>query len=124
MKTLAAVLVASALGGAARYGLGGVLARRNPAAFPWETFIVNVTGAFVLGLLFSLLTERIGAPPWLRAALLIGFLGSYTTFSTWTLETVRLAEEGAYAAALTNIGGSVAAGVGATLAGLMLGRAL
>lgn len=124
MRTVLAVALASALGGLARYGVGGALARRMPASFPWETFVINVTGAFILGLLFTVFTERVGAAPWVRAATMIGFLGSYTTFSTWTLESYRLLEDGAYGLALANLFGSLALGLGATYAGVVVGRAL
>jgi fluoride exporter len=95
-----------------------------PASFPWETFVINVTGAFVLGMLFTVFTERFGVAPWLRAATMIGFLGSYTTFSTWTLESYRLLEDGAYGLALANLFGSLAVGLGATYAGVVVGRAV
>lgn len=84
---LAVAAAASALGGLARYLAGGFLANRSSGGFPWETFIVNITGAFVLGFLFTLFSDRLVVAPWLRTALLVGFLGSYTTFSTWTLES-------------------------------------
>ena len=120
MRMLVAVALASALGGLARYALGGVIARRA-AGFPWgETFVINVTGAFVIGLLATLFAERFVVAPWVRAALLVGFLGSYTTFSTWTLESWRLIEDGAHALALANL----LAGIAATWAGIVCGRML
>ncbi|HXV96741.1 MAG TPA: CrcB family protein [Gaiellaceae bacterium] len=82
MRVIIAVAAASALGGLARYLIGGVIANRSSGAFPWETFLVNITGAFVLGFRFTLFSDRLVVDPWLRAALLVGFLGSYTTFST------------------------------------------
>jgi CrcB protein len=124
VRIAVAVGLASALGGLCRYGLGGTIARRNSGAFPWETLLVNLSGAFVLGLLFVVSTERYAVAPWLRAAVLVGFLGSYTTFSTWALESWRLIEDGAYGVALANLLGSVAAGVAATYAGIVLGRAV
>ena len=124
MRVVFAVGVASALGGLCRYAIGGAVARRNSSAFPWETFLVNVTGAFVLGLLFVLSTERYTVAPWIRAAVLVGFIGSYTTFSTWTLESWRLIEDGAYGVALANLFGSLAAGLAATYAGIVVGRVL
>jgi CrcB protein len=124
LRVVFAVGLASALGGLSRYTLGGAIARRNSNAFPWETFLVNVSGAFVLGLLFVVSTERFAVAPWLRAAVLVGFIGSYTTFSTWTLESWRLIEDGSYGIALANLFGSVAAGVAATYAGIVLGRVL
>ena len=124
MRVVLAVGLASALGGLARYGLGGAIARRSTSAFPWETFAINMSGAFVLGALFVVSTERFAVAPWLRAAALVGFLGSYTTFSTWTLESWRLVEDGAYGVALANVLGSVAAGIAATYAVIVLGRML
>jgi CrcB protein len=75
-------------------------------------------------MLFTVFTERFGVAPWLRAATMIGFLGSYTTFSTWTLESYRLLEDGAYGLALANLFGSLAVGLGATYAGVVVGRAV
>jgi CrcB protein len=124
VRIVFAVGFASALGGLCRYGIGGAIARRNSSAFPWETFLVNTTGAFVLGLLFVVSTERYAVASWLRAAVLVGFIGSYTTFSTWTLESWRLMEDGAYGVALANLLGSLVAGVTATYAGIVLGRVL
>jgi CrcB protein len=122
MRVLAAVAVASSLGGLARYLIGGAVAVRSSGAFPWETFLVNITGAFVLGLLFTLFTDALAVAPWLRSALLVGFLGSYTTFSTWTLESYRLLEDGAHGYALANLLGGLVAGMLATYAGVVVGR--
>jgi fluoride exporter len=124
VRIVLAVAVASAFGGLARYLAGGVIANRSSGGFPWETFVVNITGAFVLGLLFTVFSDRLVVAPWLRTALFIGFLGSYTTFSTWTLESYRLLEDGAHAYALANLLGSLVAGVLATYAGVVLGRAV
>jgi CrcB protein len=84
-----------ALGALARYGLEGVVSRRLPTSFPWGTFVVNVSGALVLGFLLTLMTEQLTTAPWLRSALTIGFLGAYTTFSTLQYEPYRLLEDGA-----------------------------
>jgi fluoride exporter len=123
VRTIVAVAVASALGGLARYLLGGVLARAG-TSFPWETFVINMTGSFVLGFLFTLFVEVTPTPGWARAAVLVGFLGSYTTFSTFELESFRLLEDGAYASALGNILGSLICGLAAVYAGIVLARAL
>lgn len=116
------IAIAGALGALARYALDGLVARRSPGAFPWGTFAVNVSGSFLLGFAFTLLTERLAVAPWLRSALTIGFIGSYTTFSTLSLETYRLAEDGAWALAAANVAGSVAAGLLALYGGIVLGR--
>src|SRR5687767_3911179 len=96
VRTVVGIAVAGALGALARYGLEGVVSRRSPGAFPWGTFVVNVTGAFVLGFLFTLMTERLETAPWLRSTVTIGFLGAYTTFSTLAFESYRLGEDGAW----------------------------
>lgn len=87
MRTVAGIAIAGALGALARYGLEGVVGRRTGGQFPWGTLVVNVTGAFVLGLFFTLATERWAAAPWLRSSVTIGFLGAYTTFSTLSFES-------------------------------------
>jgi CrcB protein len=86
--------------------------------------VINVSGSFVLGLLFVLLTERYRPDAWLRSGLTIGLLGAYTTFSTLTLETYRLLEDGAYGLAFANALGSLAAGLVAVYAGIVVGRAV
>jgi CrcB protein len=122
--TIVGIAVAGALGALARYGLEGFVSTRTGGGFPWGTFVVNVTGAFVLGLVFTVLTERWTADPWLRSTLTIGFLGAYTTFSTLSFESYRLLEGGAVGLAVANLFGSCAAGLGAVYVGVVLGRAL
>jgi CrcB protein len=117
-----AIAVAGALGALTRYWLDGVVSRRAGGGFPWGTLTINVTGSFLLGLLFTLLTERYRVDPWLRSALTIGFLGAYTTFSTLSLETYRLLEDGALGLALANALGTLAAGLAALYVGVVLGR--
>src|SRR5437773_712562 len=98
--------------------------RGEPARFPWATFVVNVSGSFLLGLVFTLLTERAALAPWVRASVSIGFLGAYTTFSTLSLESYRLLETRSYSLAAANVLGSAAAGLLALYGGVVLGRAL
>jgi fluoride exporter len=124
MRTAVAIAVAGALGALARYGLEGLVSRRVPGAFPWGTFAVNVTGAFVLGFAFTVMTEQFTVAPWIRGAVTIGFLGAYTTFSTLSFETYRLAEDGALGLAAANALGSLAAGLTAVYLGVVAGRAL
>jgi CrcB protein len=90
--------------------------------FPWGTLVVNVTGSFLLGVLFAASAERDILPAAIRAPVLIGFIGAYTTFSTLVLESWRLVEDGSYVAAFANIGGSVVIGMIAVVAGLAIGR--
>jgi|SRR5579862_4797139 len=124
MRTIVGILVAGALGALARYGLDGFVSRRTSGSFPWGTFVVNVTGAFVLGLLFTALTDRWSVSPWIRTSITIGFLGAYTTFSTFMLESYRLASDRALGLAMLNLAGSVVAGMGAVYLGVVAGRAL
>jgi fluoride exporter len=124
MRTVIGIAIAGALGALARYGLDGGVSRRTGGAFPWGTFVVNVSGSFFVGLLFTLLTDRWLVAPWLRSTLTIGLIGAYTTFSTLSLESYRLLEDGAYAIAVANLFGSLLAGVGAVYAGVVLGRLL
>jgi CrcB protein len=121
---VAGVAIAGALGALARYALGGWIANRIPSPFPWETFAINVSGSFVLGFVFVLLTERFLPHPVLRTALTVGFLGAYTTFSTFSLETFRLIEDGAIGLAAANVLASVAAALLAVYLGVVVGRAV
>lgn len=122
MPISVAIAVAGALGALVRYWLDGVVSRRTGGGFPWGTFAVNVTGSFLLGLVFTLLTQRYHVDPWLRSGVTIGFLGAYTTFSTLSLETYRLFEDGATGLAALNAVGSLAAGLAALYVGVVLGR--
>ncbi len=113
-----AVLIGGA-GSVLRFLVDGAVSARRGRAFPYGTMVVNVTGAFLLGLLAALtLTET--------EALLAGTaaVGSYTTFSTWMLETQRLTEERQYRSAAANVAVSLALGLGAAALGELLGTAL
>jgi CrcB protein len=124
MRTLVALAIAGALGTLARYGLEGWVSERTGAGFPWGTFVVNITGAFLLGLVFTAMTERLTLAAWVRSVVTIGFFGAYTTFSTLSFETFRLAEDGQVFLALANSLGSLAAGLVAVYGGVLLGRAV
>ncbi len=112
------------LGAVARYQLDGLISRHAEGPFPWGTFVVNLSGCFVLGLLSTLLINRLVADSALRTALTVGFLGAYTTFSTFTLQGVRLADDGAVALAITYVATSVVLGLLAAWAGMTVGRAI
>ncbi len=109
-------------GAIARYGIDSVVTGRLGAGFPWGTLLVNASGSFALGVLFVLSQDRTDLPAEIRGPVLIGFLGAYTTFSTFMLESWRLMESGAWIAATANLGGSLAIGMAALLAGLVVGR--
>ena len=120
MTTLLLVALGSALGAPARYLLDRLIQGRHDRVLPWGTWTINVTGSFLLGLLFGL-ASRSGWDGRILAAAGTGFLGSYTTFSTFTWETVRLVEERAYVAAVANVTLSLVAGLAAVSAGVALG---
>jgi CrcB protein len=97
---------------------------RVGGAFPWGTFLVNVSGSFLLGVLYAVIAERSLLPEEMRGPLLIGFIGAYTTFSTYMLETWRLVEAGSIGTALAYVLGSVGVGLIAVVLGLGIGRAI
>ena len=111
-------------GAVARWLIDGWVSERNPSAFPLGTLVVNLTGSFLLGVLFAWVIERNVLPADVRAPVMIGFIGAYTTFSTFMLESWRLVEDGAWALATANLVGSVVLGLVAVVAGLAVGRAL
>jgi CrcB protein len=122
--TYALVAVFGAAGAISRYALDGWISDMTHGQFPWGTFVINLLGAFALGIVVALTTERLLLSPNWRVALGIGFLGSFTTFSTYAYESVKLAEDGAVGLALVNSVGMVALGLLAAVLGLALGRTL
>jgi CrcB protein len=120
---LAGIAVGGALGALARYGIDELL-ERHSGLFPWGIFVVNVSGAFLIGVAVEVMEPRFEDVTWVRTAVVTGFLGAYTTFSTFTLDTYRLLEAGDSGTALLNALGSVAAGLVAVWLGLRVGRAL
>jgi CrcB protein len=118
------IAIGGAAGAVARYALDAWVSSRTSPEFPFGTLLVNLAGSFALGLLFALTVERAVLPPDLRAPAMIGFLGAFTTFSTWMLESWRLVESGAYLAATLNLGGSVLLGMVAVILGMLVGRAV
>jgi len=121
-------LVVIALGGAvgalARYGLSGAVHRFASPYFPWGTFVVNVAGCLVFGFIAGLTDERLTIDQTTRAFLLVGVLGAFTTFSTFSFETVELLRNGETAAALMNAGGQLLLGMVAMFGGVLAGKAL
>lgn len=111
-----------ALGSVARYAIGLWLAARLGPSLPYGTLAVNVTGSFAAGVLIGIADAR-GLATAARLALLTGFLGGYTTFSAFGVETVRLAEQQGAGIAAANVVANVALGAGAAALGLAVGRA-
>lgn len=118
------IAIFGAAGAVARYAVDGWISDLVQGRFPWGTMAVNLLGCFALGLVVALTTERLVADPGWRTAIGIGFLGAFTTFSTYAYETLKLAEDGVIALALANCIGMVVLGLVAGIAGLALGRAL
>jgi len=116
------IAVGGALGALGRYGLDEWIGRRT-GAFPWGILVVNVSGAFLIGLAVETLGPRF-EEGWVRAAVVTGFLGAYTTFSTLSLDTYRLLDRGELGQALANSVGSLVLGLVAVWLGLRTGRAL
>jgi CrcB protein len=123
MRTVLAIAIAGAVGALARWGVGSWFGQRFPS-FAWGTLVVNVSGSFVLGLLFALLIEKAAGSPTMRIALTTGLMGAYTTFSTFSLETIRMFEDGATGSAVANISLSLVLGLGAVWLGITIGRAV
>jgi CrcB protein len=120
--TLLLVGLGGFLGAITRYLLDGWVTNATGASYPWGTFVINVTGSFALGALFALTIDRSVLPADIRPPVMIGFIGAYTTFSTWMLESWRLVEDGALVAAVGNVAGSVGVGLVAVFLGLLVGR--
>ena len=120
--TLVFVGAGGFFGAISRYLVDGWVSAATGGSFPWGTFVINVSGSFLLGLLFAASVERGILPADIRAPVLTGFIGAYTTFSTLTLETWRLIESGNDLLAIANIGGSLLLGLVAVAAGLTIGR--
>jgi CrcB protein len=120
MRTWVAIAVAGALGVLARHAVQQIVPRQS--AIPWGTFVVNISGAFVLGLVFTIIVHRYSVPMWLQEAALVGLLGGYTTFSALALETFLLIDRGRIWVATAYSAGSVVTGVLALFAGVRLGR--
>ena len=90
--------------------------------FPWATFTINITGCFLAGLTVAVVVETLSAPSWLSRGLIIGFLGAYTTFSTFGAETYELTELGRWGLAVVYVAASAVIGVSAVALGQYLGR--
>ncbi|WP_104137607.1 MULTISPECIES: fluoride efflux transporter CrcB [unclassified Cryobacterium] len=117
------IACAGGVGAAARFYLDGLVRSRLGGAFPFGTIIINVSGSLLLGLVTGLALNYLLAPEW-SLLLGVGLLGGYTTFSTASFETVRLAQQRRYLAALANGIGMLVASVSGAALGLWAGLAL
>lgn len=123
MLLWALIALGGALGAVARYAVDRAVNDLFGAAL-LGTFAANISGSFLLGLLAAAAAGRIGLPEDARMFAAVGFLGSYTTFSTLTVASAQIAADGDWARAAVNIAGSIGVGIIAAFAGLALGRAL
>ena len=122
MKALALIAIGGAFGAVLRYGASMSVYSLLGRGFPYGTLFVNVTGSLLMGLLSVMLLERFNIGPEWRAALLVGVLGSFTTFSTFSIETLNLLEQGDVMRAMTNIVLSVLVCLVAVWFGVLIGR--
>ncbi|HWJ03669.1 MAG TPA: fluoride efflux transporter CrcB [Verrucomicrobiae bacterium] len=116
------VMAGGALGALARYGLGGIIGARWEHGFPLGTFVINIVGSFLLGLINVLVLERFVLTHEWRIGLGVGFLGAFTTFSTFSYETLVLMEEGSYGLACVYVSSSILVGLLAALCGMYIAR--
>jgi fluoride exporter len=114
------VLAGAGLGGLTRYALGTWIMARSGGRFPLGTFIINISGSFFIGLLMTLLTERLQPHPNWRLFLVVGVLGGYTTFSSFEYETLQAVRDGERWMGLIYVGGSVLLGYVAVWLGAVL----
>lgn len=122
--TVIAISIGAILGANARYLVGTWLAQRVGTGFPWPTIAINLAGSFLLGLVLVLTAERGFGPWWVRPAVAVGFLGSFTTFSAFSVETLGLIERGDLTGALGNAAASVLLCVAGAWVGATIARAL
>jgi len=116
--------IGGSIGAIARYWLGTLITGRLGSRFPYGTFAINISGCFIIGLMITVLDERTSLPMSLRFLLPIGFVGAYTTFSTYEMDSFQKAAQGHYGVALLNLVLSVVVGYGAVYLGVLSGRAV
>jgi fluoride exporter len=118
------VFVGAGVGGLARFIAGTVIMQRYAGRFPLGTFLINVTGSFLIGVLMAFLSERLDLSPNWRLLLVVGFLGGYTTFSSFEYETFVAVRSGSQVLALLNVLGSIVFGYIAVWLGAIIGARL
>jgi CrcB protein len=116
------IAIGGALGSMARSLLSTVVLRASGSLFPWGTFVVNVVGCAIFGAIAGAAEQRVPLVPQLRAFLLVGVLGGFTTFSSYAFESFSLVRDGQFAAGFVNIVGQVVAGLAGMWIGFVAGR--
>ena len=125
MNNLVLIFLGGGAGSLARYGLMQVINRSMPGSnFPWHTLGVNIVGAFIMGILIEILALRISLPAATRYLLVTGFLGGFTTFSAFSMETALMLERGDYVNSATYIAASVIGTIAAVFIGSTLIRTI
>ncbi len=124
MRNILVIGMGGFLGAVSRYGVAVWIGQRWGRSFPLGTFVINVSGSFLIGLLMPLLTERFIVNPQWRLLLVVGFLGAYTTFSTFEYETGALLKDGQWLYAGLNVMGSVVAGFIALKIGEVIAKSI
>lgn len=124
MIELIAIAVGGAFGAVARFSLEQWLGQSLGTEFPWGILLINVSGSLAIGILFVLLVEHGHLSSTYRSALMVGFLGAFTTFSTFSLQTLALIETGRFLEALTYVLASVVLSLGAVAIGVFITRQL
>lgn len=124
MQMLLAIAVGGAAGALSRHFVAGAIMRALGTGFPYGTFVVNVLGSLIMGFLVTTFAHKLQVTQELRGLLAVGFLGSFTTFSTYSLETALLIERGDWTSAGLYAFGSLLLGVLGLFAGIWLGRVL
>jgi CrcB protein len=119
-----AVSVGGILGANTRYIVSLYIAERLGTAFPYGTLLINVTGSLIIGFFLTFATERLSLDPIWRLFFATGFLGAYTTFSSYTFEAAQLVRDGAYGLAFVYLFGSVLAGMVGVFAGIIAAEQL
>jgi fluoride exporter len=115
------VALGGALGSVTRYLVGGWIAGRLGAAFPYGTFVINLTASFIIGFFLAFAQDRAGLSPYWRLLIAVGFIGGYSTFSTYEYESIRLFQDGEFMLGTIYLVGSMAAGAIATIGGITVG---
>jgi CrcB protein len=124
METFLLISLGAILGANLRYWMGGWAAGRFGTSFPYGNLIINLTGSFILGVFITLATERLLLDPRWRIFFAVGFLGSYTTFSSYTFESISLILESQWVPGMLNLFGSAFLGGVAVFLGMLLARAI